>query len=276
MNKNQVLDMLADGRTHRKQFSANNGVQKHKKNSLPTFSVPFDNGLLRHVRDGTGKDLKYNPNLKQFYCFLRTDEDINAAEAWAAKQGTRVFIRNLLSSTVALDFNFVDNKSGQKTQVGLWEEAAKHSQDERAMTNLANQACAAIDDISYLQGANLVCAVPAVAEKGFDLPTSLAAMVSRQCGKPNWTPNLLLSGKAKSAKDCSIEEKWDAWANAKLEAKVNDLGGKSVILLDDKYQSGLTMHFVAAKLLALGAREVHGLAIVKTLRDTDNLDVIEN
>ena len=276
MNKTQVLEMLRDGHTHRKQFSANNGVQKRKQNSPSTFSVPFDSGLLRHVREGTGMDLKFNAQHEQFYCFLRTDDDLNTAEAWAARQGPRVFIRNLLSSTVALDFNFVDNESGQKTQAGLWEEASKHSQDATAMSNLANQACTAIHDISYLREANLLCSVPAMAEKGFDLPTSLAVMISQQSGKPNWTPNLVLSGKAKSAKNCSMEEKWDAWASAKLEAKANDLGGKSVILLDDKYQSGLTMHFVAAKLLALGAREVHGLAMVKTLRDTDNLDVIEN
>lgn len=274
MNKTQVFEMLGDGRPHRKQFSASNGVQKSK--SSPTFSVPFDSGLLRHFHDGTGKTLTYGALHDQFFCFLRTVEDISAAEAWAARQGPRVFIRNLLSSTVALDYNFVDNKSGQKTKVGLWEEAAKHSQDAMAMSNLTNQACAAINDISYLREANLVCAVPAMTEKGFDLPTSLTAMISQQCGKPNWTPNLVLSGKARSAKNCSMDEKWDAWANAKLEAKANDLGGKSVILLDDKYQSGLTMHFIADKLLALGAREVHGLAMVKTLRDTDNLDVIEN
>jgi predicted amidophosphoribosyltransferase len=43
-----------------------------------------------------------------------------------------------------------------------------------------------------------------------------------------------------------------------------------VILIDDKYQSGTTMQFVAMKLQEAGARYIFGISLVKTLRDTDN------
>lgn len=46
--------------------------------------------------------------------------------------------------------------------------------------------------------------------------------------------------------------------------------GKRVILFDDKYQSGMTLQFVASKLLEAGATDVYGLCAVKTWRDTDN------
>lgn len=47
-------------------------------------------------------------------------------------------------------------------------------------------------------------------------------------------------------------------------------GRHSVILIDDKYQSGTTINFVASILRGAGAGAIYGLCIVKTARDTDN------
>jgi predicted amidophosphoribosyltransferase len=44
----------------------------------------------------------------------------------------------------------------------------------------------------------------------------------------------------------------------------------SVILIDDKYQSGMTIQFVASRLYDAGTAKVYGLCAVKTLRDMDN------
>ena len=71
-SKSDFFALLDDGQTHRKQFSANSGVQKAK--SRPTFSVPFDNGLVEHFFNGTGLRLKWNATYSQFYCFLNDDE----------------------------------------------------------------------------------------------------------------------------------------------------------------------------------------------------------
>lgn len=49
-----------------------------------------------------------------------------------------------------------------------------------------------------------------------------------------------------------------------------DVEGKSVILIDDLYQSGSTMWTVAKLLKKKGAKRVLGLACVKSWRDTDN------
>lgn len=269
-----VLAMLEDGRTHRKQFSQNNGVQKNKRS--PTFSVPFDAGLCQHFLDGTNKVLNYNHNYDQHYCFLRAEEDVQLVESWAEQQGARVFIRNLLSSTIALDHNFTDNTSGQKTVVGQLEEAAKHSGDESAISELARISSETIIDISYLKSVDMLCAVPAAAEKVFDMPRELAKQISHLTGIQDLTPHVVLNDKVKSAKDCALEDKWATWEEANIEFDHSLIAGKRVLLVDDKYQSGLTMHFVAAKFLEAGAAEVHGIAMVKTLRDTDNLNVVES
>jgi len=44
----------------------------------------------------------------------------------------------------------------------------------------------------------------------------------------------------------------------------------AVIVIDDKYQSGISIQFVASVLRAAGAGEIFGFCAVKTLRDTDN------
>ena len=67
-------------------------------------------------------------------------------------------------------------------------------------------------------------------------------------------------------------EKWDALAGVEFLTQDNTatLQGKSIILVDDKYQSGITLQFVASRLLEKGASKVFGLCAVKTWRDDDN------
>ena len=67
-----------------------------------------------------------------------------------------------------------------------------------------------------------------------------------------------------------LAEKWAALEAAGLKGERQVVAGRRVILLDDKYQSGTTAQFAAAKLQEAGAQEVLGLACVKTWRDTDN------
>jgi predicted amidophosphoribosyltransferase len=47
--------------------------------------------------------------------------------------------------------------------------------------------------------------------------------------------------------------------------------GKTVLLIDDLYQSGVTLWSLAKFLKQNGAREVYGLACVKSWSDTDNV-----
>ena len=57
----------------------------------------------------------------------------------------------------------------------------------------------------------------------------------------------------------------------RILAKKLSTRGESVILLDDKYQSGTTMHYVAMQMQAAGVDgPILGLVAVKTLRDDDN------
>ena len=272
ITKDIILGLQGDDRSRRKQFSSHSGIQKKKKpGSPPTFSVSFDNGLCKLFRDGTGMLLEYNQRYAQYYCYLKDAAAVAKAEAWEKAQGSRVFIRNAMASTLALDLNFGDKDTGRKTEVGLLEEAAKHNADVAAISKLAEISAATILDVSYLRSCQFVCGIPAPLEKGFDLPRALASRIAALTGKEDITLGFKVEGKERSAKTVSLSEKWDVWDECKIEYERPDLRGKDVLLVDDKYQSGVTIQFWAGILQNLGASSVHGLCMVKTLRDTDNL-----
>jgi len=132
-----------------------------------------------------------------------------------------------------------------------------------------------ISDVIFLREADFVCAIPAMPQKGFDLPTRLVAEISKLTGISDITESFSLSGKEKSLKECTLDEKWDAWSSSNIEYTGPDLKGKKVILIDDKYQSGVTIQYFGMILQTGGCAEIHGLCMVKTLRDTDNFDVTD-
>ncbi|MGH7045007.1 MAG: hypothetical protein ACREE2_01285 [Stellaceae bacterium] len=72
-----------------------------------------------------------------------------------------------------------------------------------------------------------------------------------------------------SIKALPVDEKWAALEAARLSVD-NRVDGKKIILIDDKYQSGITANFLASELYRAGAVEVNGLFCVKTWRNTDN------
>ena len=74
-------------------------------------------------------------------------------------------------------------------------------------------------------------------------------------------------------KEVEYAKKWAMWEETGLNFQKTssaDVTHKSVLLIDDVYQSGTTMQFVAMKLQEAGAGEVYGLCLTKTLGDYDN------
>lgn len=71
-------------------------------------------------------------------------------------------------------------------------------------------------------------------------------------------------------KNSALTEKLGA-IEGTVEADAAAFRGKSVLLLDDLYQSGVSMNYVAMVLLEAGARKVLGLACEKTCTNDDNV-----
>jgi predicted amidophosphoribosyltransferase len=201
------------------------------------------------------------------YGYLTAQAQIDAALAWQADRAELVFLRDALTSSVALGFNLAS--AGVYTDLGHAEHDAKANRNAVAIAVLAKACATAINSLAFYKECTGICAVPPSPDKEWDLPSELAHIVAKQVRKADISPALRFSKKKASVKELSLDEKWDALEAAKLQININ-VTKKKIILLDDKYQSGTTAQFIASKLFDAGATEVHGLFCVKTWRDTDN------
>lgn len=97
--------------------------------------------------------------------------------------------------------------------------------------------------------------------------------LSNHLYKPDITSSFKFGRFKRKLKNIEFREKWDVWEDAELKFELPtnlSIEGKSVILIDDLYQSGTTIQFIAMKLQEVGLKEVYGLSLVKTLSDFDN------
>lgn len=183
-------------------------------------------------------------------------------------QGSTVFMRDCLELSCALDFNMTSS-TGSYTQIGQMEHDCKSVELRRSISELIAHLRAFIDGTFGYNSARHVCAVPPRLGKGYDLPATLVQELARERTLFDLTPRFAWSAAKGSIKDTPVDEKWAQLEAAGLAFRGN-LAGEPVILIDDKYQSGTTLHFVASKLRAAGAGPIFGLCLVKTLRDSDN------
>lgn len=254
----------------RKCFADNSGVQKRK--ARPTFSVAIESAK-KIFEAQTGLELRESQEHKNFWRFVSAEE-IEKIEEWERNQGSLIYLRDCMSLSVAIDSNFTDNTSGQYTTIGALENNGKNNRDQNAINQLADTVSQVIQYLPFYKDADLICSVPPRPDKDFDLPSSVTNLVSGKVGKQDVTGGFVFNGQKSSVKAATFDEKWNVWEGAQVSFQnspafnVND---KTIILIDDKYQSGITIQYIAMKLQQAGAHEVYGLSFVKTLRDTDNV-----
>jgi hypothetical protein len=168
-----------------------------------------------------------------------TDEkEIHKAKAWKSKRDKLVFLRDNLDFSLALDLNFASE--GEYTDLGLAEHNAKQSEHPPSIRTLCSAMGKAINELPPYQAANAICAVPPSPGKKWDLPTEMAARIAADCGKENLSTAIKFVKKKESVKALSLDEKWTSLEAAGLQVDSKRVKGKTVILLDDKYQSGTT------------------------------------
>jgi len=249
----------------RKCFGQQTGIQeKQKTDDVFSTCIPSARKIFEAE---TGLEL-YKSEYDSYWRFIQNDEQRDRIKNWEGKRGRLVFLRDCLPLSIALNFNFV-GEAGNYTDIGQWEANAKTQQDKVAMMELAKETAQVIQSLPFYKEADYICAVPAMPSKTFDLPRSVVSQVSCQIGKPDITSAFHFNRDKASVKDAKIAEKWDIWENADLSFQ-KSINGKTVILIDDKYQAGVTLQYSAMKLQQAGAREVYGLCFVKTWGDQDN------
>ncbi|MDI9349432.1 MAG: hypothetical protein QM537_05465 [Candidatus Symbiobacter sp.] len=257
----------------RRSFANSSGIQAIKQNGTKSFSVKFSETIKPIFEAETELALFYSDHYKNHFRVIKSDEELHIIENWGKKQGNLVFLRDCLSLSLALDFNLKDKAKHEYTDIGLLENKAKHHKDQNAIEQIAEMVTQTIQPKPFYKDADLICSVPAHPDKEFDLPGTIASMVCSKMGIRNVTQGFHFGVKKPSIKTTSFSSKWDIWENSQVTFD-NDanysISDKNIILIDDKYQSGITIQYIAMILQMAGANDVYGLSFVKTLRDTDN------
>lgn len=122
---------------------------------------------------------------------------------------------------------------------------------------------------TYKRSEVVLAAPPSRLDKPFDLPSELVQHILSAYGTMvdgrGWIKKVQST---RPMKDClTIPDKINNVRNAFAVTKDANLKGKTVLLIDDIYQSGFTMNEVGKTLFEAGAVAVLGLVATKTGRD---------
>ncbi len=266
-----------DGRARRICFATVH-VNQPKRGTKPgfagTFNVPFRETIGNIFETECGLTLYPNPNeFGGFWRSIRTEEECQHVEAWARQQGTRLFLRDCLDLSTALGMNIRQSDEGWEgyTDLGHLESRAKQTLDENAVRNLTALFVDTIRALPFYRDARMIAAVPAHPSKTYDLPRELASCIARDLALADVTNRFSFAGAKAAVKNSPLAEKWEAWERSGLSFAPHFDGEPAVILVDDKYQSGTSIQFVASVMRTAGAGAIYGLSAVKTLGDVDNV-----
>ncbi len=207
-----------------------------------------------------------------------SDEDLASVRAFVDGIRPYVVVKDLTASSMTLAFRAATGASGdlEATEVGQLMRAAKPYNDipneehRRAGTALARRLCALVKTVALYRDVDGFVAIPCAGSKRFSLPRGFAYELARRTGKANLSEAVTKSKVTPELKNLSLADKLEAILGS-VTVDMAKVEGKSIVVVDDLYQSGLTINYVAEELRLAGARKVFGLAAVKTLSNDDNL-----
>lgn len=232
-----------------------------------SFSVPFRESVYPLFHKMTGLELWHSKDHGNWWRSLKTPNEVETVRNWIAAVRPLVFLRDTLALSIALAEHQVSE--GGRSAIGELEKRAKYDGDRAAIEHLTARCVQTINTLPYYSDVDAVCAIPPRQGKGFDLPTEIVARLAKALSKPDLTSLFNWINKKPSLKDEKFEKKWATLEAVGLKCNT-ELNKKKVLLLDDLYQSGITIQFVAMELLNAGATRVYGLTLVKSRRDSDN------
>lgn len=250
-----------------RNFQQCSGIREGKEDRDPSFSVPFRESIALIYHAMT--DLRLDSGATNYYHYMHSPQEVEECKEWVEEQGSRHYIRDCLTCSIALDRNFVEN-SNEYTLLGRLEHKAKSNGDLNAAKQIAKYMRLAINKLPYYRDAPFIAAVPPKPGKPYDLPSHLVEMLAKSLGIKDITSDFEYLHQKVQIKELPWDQKWDALAESELTLH-RELHGEDVILIDDKYQSGITANYVGMLLQRQGAGKILGLYAVKTRKNTGNV-----
>lgn len=199
-------------------------------------------------------------------------------QSWLDIIGPYVALRDGLALSFAIDY---DREKGDpkrpSTKIGKLRRRAKtydaHPTSDTyvAADELVRVCLNVLKEVSCYNSADVIVAMPpSKLNKPFDLPGYLAKGIAKGCSKINLSHSLRTVRERPPIKDCEWKKKLNALKGT-IELDPDSFKDKIVLLVDDLYQSGISINYVAMLLLEVGAKKVFGLTCEKTCSNDDNV-----
>ncbi|HEX3685127.1 MAG TPA: hypothetical protein VHU83_21510 [Bryobacteraceae bacterium] len=197
---------------------------------------------------------------------------------WVEKVSDPVAMKDFLAISFALDY---DRKGGSpkkpQTEIGALRAEAKPygrasatTQTKKAADELVERCVDFLNTMTCYESADTIVAMPpSDPSKAFNLPRYLAGKIAKKWGREDLSAHI--TGRARNPiKGISLDEKLDTLLGT-ITIEESLFERRRVLLLDDLYQSGVSMNYGSLLLLEAGASKVFGLACEKTCRNDDNI-----
>lgn len=262
-----IHEFMDDKAAKRINFASShaNALKKAKKGGKIT--LPFTDSIQSVMENKLGSDKHLFPSdFGGVWRGINSDEEFSSFEAFVDKYREIVFLRDNLDLSIALSMNYNDEAH---TEIGELEYQAKFNYDEDSENKLIDICKEWINELPFYKYADYICAMPNSNQTEESLPKRIVNSLvdykfSDISDKVFWMSK---TRKVKDAKD--VKEKLEILEESVLTiAEDLDIKGKTIILFDDLYMSGLSMQYVAMKLKEAGASRVLGLSIVKSRSNT--------
>jgi adenine/guanine phosphoribosyltransferase-like PRPP-binding protein len=257
------FDALAETTPKRVCFASThpNALKIADKGPIGYFNVPFSETI------GNLFPWQIFSNKFGYSRTVKTTSEFEEIASWVAANRDVVFIRSLFESCIAACEHQSD--SG-RSEVGELEYRAKWKCDEHAVSRLADHLIEIYQRLLSGRGINAICAVPSSTPGKASLPCKLAEALSTKFALENITCRLSWDRQKDTIKDKPAAEKWELLEAVGMKVD-GTLDGKNVLIVDDMYQSGATVHFIASRLRDAGSGDIHCLAVSKARSDKDNV-----
>lgn len=237
----------------------------NKENEYAWFNVPFQESIntIFSRLFNCYPYLYQNRNGKYTHCFKK-QEELEEFNAKIEPYKELVFLRDCLDLSVALSmYDYRQEGVQRKSEFGEVECAVKY-QEQRGdyLQKLVEKTQYWLEELPYFKLADYVCRIPT------QHPVmSLILGQLKGFAFEDISSNVRWGNKNDEIKGKPVAEKLALLNSFDLQIDC-DVKGKTILLLDDMYQSGLTMQFVAMKMKQAGADRVFGISLVKALSNS--------
>ena len=225
-------------------------------------------------------ELRESSGGTRFYAFIdgtsESDEPPISIKEILELVGQYVVIRDCLALSFAINYDRENgNPDNPQTVLGKLRSQAKTYGKPAfpaviaAADELSKHCVDALRTLSCYSSASCMVAMPpSDPAKPFDLPRYLVDKISVELDLGNFSEYVRTPKARPSVRETPCHEKLSL-IEGTIEVAPDVFKEKIVLLIDDLYQSGVTMNYVAMLLLEAGAKKVFGLACEKTCSNDD-------